>query len=104
MKALVLNAVHMEGTKKDTGKPYDFYQVSIASKFEPVALPNMNKTGFGVEVQQIPLSRDCFNKFGTFTLPCELDLVTDVVPRFGRMQTEVVDVRAVQKPHLQNAA
>lgn len=94
MKALVLGVVHMKGTKKETGKAYDFYQVNIASPMEAVATPTMEKTGTGMEMQQLPLNPLAFPKFcNGIVYPIELDLVTDIVARFGRMQPEVIDFK-----------
>jgi hypothetical protein len=103
MKVFAIGAPRNKGvsTKKvASGKPYDITSLSILTPIEPGSGSGANGTwersGYGYQVTDLPIAEGKIELFKDVQFPCELDVLTDTVQRFGRMQTEIVGVNAVK--------
>lgn len=93
MKALVLNARHVHGIKKDNGKPYEMYEVTVALPLRPISQGNYNMEGYGYDVATIPCDPAAFPKFNTLKGPTVLELVREPMILFGDLVEAVVDFK-----------
>ena len=83
-------------TGKKEGRDYDFCNLRYLVPVEIVAKSNLQKTGYGFEVSDAEVAVTAMDKFQSLRWPCQLDLQFDQVTRFGRLQSVVIDFKAVQ--------
>lgn len=93
MKVTAIGVVRMEGRKE--GRDYDFTNLSYLVDVEIVSRSNFNKTGYGYEVAQAEVAPGVMEKFKDLKWPCHLEIQTDSVSRFGKLQTVVTGFSAI---------
>lgn len=89
MKMTVTGVSRTQGTSQKTQRPYDMAFCYVLSPVQIQASENRQSSGFGFEVAELHLAPDSISKFGRCAFPCELDLTTDNVMRFGKLETVV---------------
>ncbi|WP_148714036.1 hypothetical protein [Chitinolyticbacter meiyuanensis] len=99
MKALVLGVRRQKGIAKASKKPYDMCTLIIGSPIQPAATEAFTKEGFGFEPGEIDLAVETLPQFEKVKFPAWLDLVTDNVMRFGRLQPIVIGYGDPQPQH-----
>lgn len=97
MKVFVAGVRRQNGTAKKTGNAYDMASVLTLTPISAAATSTYNKQGFGFEVAELDLNVSALPSFAHIKFPCELDLVTDMVMRFGRMVPVVVGINEQAK-------
>jgi hypothetical protein len=80
MKVHFIGAVRIRGTKKDTGKNYDFSRVLFAKQIETVDSPSRGVWGFGYEQDSLNLHPEALQKFSAVKLGQLVDLVLEPDP------------------------
>lgn len=94
MKALVAGVVHMKGTAKKTGKPYDMANVNTLTVSQSAQTDGFTKQAYGFEISQIQCTQEAVSQFSQFQgrFPLELELITDMTQFAGRLVPIVVGV------------
>lgn len=90
MKANVCGVRRMAGTAKSSGNAYDMCNVSLLVPVEVVNNAKMQINGAGFSVMEMPLAVEALPQFMGLKFPCQVELVTDVKPRGGKLETVVV--------------
>lgn len=91
MKIIVLGYTRNSGVSQGNQRPFDFAQVFVATKLEPVSTPNFQRNSKGFEPQTMQLDLSAVQKFSTIEkFPVELELETSVQFVRGEPQTTVV--------------
>jgi hypothetical protein len=91
------------------GKPYEMVALLILTAIEPGEGNSKDKKtgeetggtwkreGYGFQVSEITVAKEAFESFKDVKFPCDLDVVTDTQPMFGRMNTVVVGIKVESK-------
>ena len=77
------------------GNPFDMCYVVGRVAIENGGTERVKISGFGFETSDIDLDPDSIQKFSNVPFPCDLDLETDVVAKFGKFQTVVVGFKPI---------
>lgn len=93
MKATVIGVVRRVGVGKESKKAYDISTLHMLVPIAPVARENMQVSGYGFEVMECELHPDALQSFAGIKFPAVLDLETDMVPRFGKLQIVVAGIK-----------
>ncbi|SMB27284.1 conserved protein of unknown function [Sterolibacterium denitrificans] len=80
MKVKVIGVKRLSGVGKESGKPFDFAQISVLRPVEPATSEKFSLEGYGFEVADLDLATDAVAKFRDVRFPAELDLQVDNVP------------------------
>lgn len=94
MKALVAGVVHMKGTAKKTGKPYDMANINTLTLSQSASTEGFQKMAFGFEISQIQCTPEVVRQFQQYAgrFPIELELITDMTQFAGRLVPIVVGI------------
>lgn len=92
MRANVCGVKRMAGTAKGSGNAYEMCNISILVPVEIVNTAKMQVNGAGYAPMEIPLDVAALPQFMNLKFPTTVDLVTDVRPRAGKMETVVVGI------------
>ena len=95
-KMLVNNVTRTHGTKKDTGKPYDMYSISVSLPIQNVSQGTYNFEGYGTQPANMELDPAIFHHFKNLKEPTYLDLTIEQVLHFGEIKNMVTAVSNVQ--------
>src|SRR5437879_2866609 len=89
MKITLIGVKRMAGKGKKDGSPFDFSQLFGLVPVEIVSKDNLNISGAGFEIAEIPLDDDAdlLKKFCELKYPIQLDLQMDSRPRFGKFES-----------------
>lgn len=87
MQATVIGVSRMSGVGKTSKAAYDMAKVLILSPIKPFSKAELNISGYGFEVAEIPLAVDAVASFAGLRFPCTVDLATDSEVRAGKLQT-----------------
>lgn len=98
MIAEVGSVVYMKGMSK-SGSNYDFRQVRLVVPAEGFKNDAGERRVSGIDLADINLSNDCFDRFVAAKLeyPVSLNLTLDQVVRNGRVESEVTDFKLLDK-------
>lgn len=83
----------MSGVGKDSGRPFDFTQLSILKAIEIHAGEKFSIQGYGYETSDIDVSNEALPKFAGIKFPANLDLVVDTQPGRRGLRSVIVDVK-----------
>ena len=95
MKAIVIGCTHSHGISNKSGslKDYGMGKMLILQQIEEIhtAKPELgteyHKTGFGFEPMEVDLDLAALQQFATLKFPCQLDLLMEQRPMFGKLST-----------------
>jgi len=91
-KILVNNVLRTHGTKKDTGKPYDMYVITVSLPVQNVSQGTYNQEGYGTVPATMELDPAIFHHFKNLKDPVYLDLTIEQVLHFGEIKNMVTGV------------
>lgn len=94
MKVTVLGVSRMQGIGKASKQPYDMARVLVLNPISSFSKEGLSISGFGFEVSEVSLQADKLSLFAGFKFPCELDLVTDMESRGGKLTPIVTGLHA----------
>lgn len=89
MKMLVTGVQRVQGHSDKTGNDYDFAECFVLTPVEIKASEKRQTSGFGFEVAKLSMLPECVPNFSRCSFPCELDLTTDNVMKFGKLETVI---------------
>lgn len=92
MKMTVVGVQRISGTAKASGNAYDMCNVMGLVPIEVVNNAKMQINGAGMKVMEIPLDPAALPEFMSLKFPSTVELVTDVRPRSGKLETVVVGI------------
>lgn len=92
MKVKAIGFVHMSGIGKESKKPYNIARLHVMTACNSSQNDTMTRRCAGFESMEIDVTPESAPIFMGANYPCELDLLTDTVPRSGRLQTIVTGI------------
>lgn len=94
MKALVIGISHRKGIAKESGRPYDFAQVTTLEPLKEFESERYTCRGHGLDSAEIKADPSCLSQFAGMKFPAELELVTEARRSpFGQLELVVVGVK-----------
>lgn len=90
MKLNVLGVKRIKGTSSKSGNEFDMCHLLAVVPFQAGGSANVNITGYGMEVAEMPLAPEAMASFASLKFPVNLELDTDVRPYMGKLETFVV--------------
>lgn len=80
MRVDAIGVKRMSGNSKESGKPFDFAQLTILKPIEMVASEKFQLQGYGFEISDLEVDKESVTKFAKVKFPCALELQLDTVP------------------------
>lgn len=93
MRVQAIGVKRMSGVGKDSGRPFDFTQLSILKPIEVTASEKFSLQGYGYETSDIDVANEALGKFAGIKFPAILDLVVDTQPGRRGLRSVIVDIK-----------
>lgn len=93
MRVQAIGVKRMSGIGKDSGRPFDFTQISILKAIDVTASEKFSIQGYGYETSDIDVANEALGKFAGIKFPATLDLVVDTQPGRRGLRSVIVDVK-----------
>lgn len=87
MKMLVAGVVKMAGVSKEKQKPFSIYRLVGLQQIELINTANFQKTGYGFEPIEIPITENSLQSFSALRFPAMLELTMKTEARAGKLDT-----------------
>lgn len=93
MRVQAIGVKRMSGTGKESGRPFDFTQLSILKGIDVTATERFTLQGYGYETSDLDVANEALPKFAGIKFPAQLDLVVDTQPGRRGLRSVIVDVK-----------
>lgn len=90
MKLQVLGVKRIKGTSQKSGNDYDMCSLYALAPMESMRNANMQITGYGYEVAEMPLDPQVIDRFEKIRFPTTLTLETEARAYRGKFESFVV--------------
>ena len=96
MRVKAIGVKRMAGQAKETGRPFDFTQLTILKPIEVTATERFQLQGYGFETSDIDVDNAALPAFAGFSWPCELDLTVETMPGRRGLRSVITGAKPVQ--------
>lgn len=93
MRVQAIGVKRMRGVGKESGREFDFTQLTILKAIENASKERFSLQGYGYETSEIDVENEALPQFAGVQFPATLDLIVDTKPGRKGLRSIIVGIK-----------